>query len=70
MINKEKLLEDLDVLTEFDKNDFEHFSEPEPEFTAVTLNAVLYYGRWIPKSQMRCDFDGNLYIANWLAMKL
>ena len=65
-----KLLDELDVLNEFEKDDFEHFPEPGPQFTGESKKAVLYYGRWIPKNQMRCDFYGNLYIAKWLAAKL
>lgn len=61
-------IDNLDVLTEFDKDDFEILHEQD--FTMETLNAVLYHGRWVPKSQLRCDFDNNIYIAKWLAAKL
>jgi len=67
-ISSKVLLDSLDGLTEFDKEYFELIRNPD--FEAITLNAVLYRGRWLPKSRMRTDFDGNIYVENWLAAKL
>ena len=58
------LLDDLDVLTEYDKDKYQrlHFMEIEAVSKQGTLEgAALIDGQWIPKSQMRCDFDGNLF---------
>ncbi|MCB0284994.1 MAG: hypothetical protein KDF60_20615, partial [Calditrichaeota bacterium] len=63
---------DLDVVDEFSKSEFEKQSHLFIDtLDGQTEKAVKRVdGLWIPKSQMRCDFDGNLYVANWLAAKL
>lgn len=57
--------EDVDVLTEFDKDKFEktyHTSQVAFETVkAIKLDNDL----WIPKSQCRVDFDENIWVSHW-----
>ena len=63
-----KALEEIDVLTEYDKNEYQQLRFMKID--GISEKALLIDDRWIPKSQLRCDFDNNLYVANWLYDKL
>jgi len=69
MNNLDILLDDLDVLDEFIKDDYQKLTFKEIEAVSHPgkndEGAALIDGRWIPKSQMRCDFDKNIYVSNW-----
>lgn len=44
------------------------------EISHVSEKAVLFVmqdgkEKWIPKSQLRVDFEGTLYVSNWFASK-
>lgn len=70
--DRAQFFNDLDVITEFDKNAFEKqsalfFDTLESQTDKAVKRSD---GKWLPKSQMRCDFDENIYIANWLAKQL
>lgn len=60
-------LNDVEVLTEYDRDDFSNYNYTE--INAVSKKAVMIDGEWLPKSQIRLDFDGNIYVANWLLNK-
>ena len=69
----DKLIDDLNVISEYDKENYQklHYMKIEQVSKPGTdEGAALIDGRWIPKSQMLCDFDNNLYVANWLYAKL
>jgi len=73
MINQ--LLNEIDVLDDYSKDQFQKFPFEKvgaitPDKSAVARGAAMIDGRWVPKSQLRCDFDGNLYVANWLYDKI
>ena len=74
MQNLDILLDDLDVLDEFIKDDYQKLAFREIEAVSHPgendEGAALIDSRWIPKSQMRCDFDKNIYVINWLYAKL
>ena len=55
---------DIDVLSHFDQNDYVKLENPKLD--RITEKAIRVDGHWVPKVYVRCDFDGNLYIADWL----
>lgn len=62
------LLDDLDVYTQNDREHYQQFNFEKIEIITkqgTFQGAVLIDGNWIPKSQLRCDFDKNLYISLW-----
>jgi len=63
------LLNDLDVISEYDKEDYQqlHFTKIEMiSKKGTSEGAALLDGRWVPKSQMKCDFDKNLFVTLWM----
>jgi len=62
-----ELLESLDLVSRFDIEDYEKIGRPKVK--AMTEKAVLLNDIWIPKSQLRTDTHGNLYLARWLYEK-
>jgi len=67
------LLNDLDVLSEYDKENYQQLFYKKIEMVSkkgTSEGAALIDGQWIPKSQMRCDFDKNLYVTLWMYSKL
>lgn len=68
MDNNKKLLDVLNVYSDYDKET--HSKLKFSIVDAVTKKAALIDGEWVPLSQMKCDVDGNLYVANWLWEKL
>ena len=72
-----ELLADLFILSMHDKGDYTKlpclhpFSVPAVE--DLTEKAALisfdHDSLWLPKSQMRIDPEGNIYLANWLFEK-
>lgn len=65
---KQEIFETIDVLSDWDVDSFQklHYMKIE----TATKKAVLIDTEWIPKSQLRCDHDENLYVSNWLYDKL
>ena len=64
----DKLLNDIDVLSEFDKENYQqlHYMKIEAISKQGTdEGAALIDEQWIPKSQLRSDFDKNIYISLW-----
>lgn len=71
MLNE--LLNDLNEIDEFNKENFQrlHYMKIEAISKKGTdEGAVLIDGQWIPKSQLRCDFDGNLWVSLWFYDKI
>jgi len=69
----DKLSNDLDVISEYDKENYQrlHYTKIEAISKQGTdEGAALIDGRWIPKSQMKCDFEGNIYVTLWMYSKL
>ena len=64
----QKLIDELDVLDQYTKDDFQLLDYDDVEM--VTDKAVLIDGVWVPKSQMRTDPDGELYVIHWLFSKV
>ncbi len=56
--------DDIDVINSLEKEQFVRLEAPEVGYD--TPGALKVDNRWIPKSQLRQDFDGNLYVADWL----
>ncbi len=70
MLNK--LLQNLDVLSDFDRETYDSLEYETIEKVSrigSSCGAALIDGNWLPKSQLRCDRRGNLYIAKWLKTK-
>jgi hypothetical protein len=65
---------DIDVLTEFDKEDFEQLEEIKvvgiTEKALKIENIVNGKTNWLPISQLRIDFDGNIWVKNWLRLRI
>lgn len=69
----DKLINDLDVLNEYDKENYQQLHYMKIEAVSKQGSdegAALIDGRWIPKSQMKCDFDKNIYLTLWMYSKL
>jgi len=67
------LLNDLDVLSEYDKENYQQLFYKKIEMVSkkgTSEGAALIDSQWIPKSQMKCDFDKNLYVTLWMYSKL
>lgn len=62
-----KLLGSIEVLDDYTKDGYTQLNSVEIE--AQTKKAVLIEGLWFPLSQLRCDVDGNVYLASWLYRK-
>jgi len=62
------LLDDLTVIDQFTKDDYQRLHYMK--IITVTEKATLIDDRWIPKSQMATDVDGNLYVTHWMYDKL
>ena len=60
----ERLLAALTPISEHEREDFVQLEDPTVD--VVTKDGVLIDGHWVGKSQMRCGFDGQLYVAGWL----
>ena len=64
----DKLLNDIDVLSEFDREYYQRLHYIKIEAISQQGNdegAALIDNRWIPKSQLRSDFDKNIYVSLW-----
>ncbi len=59
-----KIPDDIDVISEFDRGDYVKLDRPNIE--ASTEKALKIEGHWVPKVYVRCDFDEDLYVADWL----
>ena len=69
----DELLNDLDVLTEFDKENYQELKFTEIEAISkkgTDQGAAKIDSQWVPKSQMKCDFDKNIYVTIWFYAKL
>ena len=72
-------IDEIDVLMPSDIGRFTKLPALEPLFGVAMIEstsedaALISYGKiitkWFPKSQLCSDFDGNLYLANWLYEK-
>lgn len=62
--NLTKLSDELEVFSDYDKNDFTLLKYEKIEI--VTPKAALIDGVWCPKSQMKVDTDNGLWLSNWL----
>lgn len=62
------IIDELDVLHDLQKEDYQELLYEDIQYESG--GAVLIDGKWMPKSQLRCDFDKNLYISRWLYAKL
>lgn len=63
IILKTMLVDQLDVITEYDRDQYVMLEDSIVE--RVGKKAALIDGIWVPKSLMRCDFDDSLYVADW-----
>lgn len=63
VILKQVLLDQLDVITEMDRGDYVCLDDRPVE--QVWKKAALIGGVNVPKSLMRCDFDGNIFVIDW-----
>lgn len=64
----DKLVDSLDVYSEYDRQKYQKLLFQEVE--TVTDKAALIDGQWIPKSQLKCGVDKDLYITKWMYDKL
>ena len=62
-ILKSTLIDQLDVITEFDRDQYVKLDDSIVE--QVGKKSALIDGIWVPKSLMRCDFDGDMYVVDW-----
>lgn len=71
------LIDEIDVLMPSDESDYciLKLGDGPVEIKRTTTEAALVVfslsdgttaNDWFPKSQLRSDFDDNLYLANWL----
>ncbi len=60
------MFDDVDVISHLERDDFVKLENPNPMTFMSTEKAVCIDGHWLPKVYVRCDFDGNLYVADWL----
>jgi len=65
MTKQDKLINELDVLDQFDLENYTMLGH-EYDVRAISLKAALLGEVWFPKSQLRTDPDGNIYVSNWL----
>lgn len=74
-----KLLQNIDLLSQLDSAEFVMLAGPvgklQPRIDRLTDKAALacfdtgggsLVHDWLPFSQLRCDPDGTLYLAEWL----
>lgn len=59
-----KIPDDIDIISQLELGDFVKLESPEIGFE--TELALKVDGRMVGKSQLRQDFEGNLYVADWL----
>ncbi len=64
LILKQTLLDQLGVITEYDRANYVRL-EADAEVRQISKRAAWVNGVWVPKSMMRCDFDGSLWVADW-----
>lgn len=68
------LLDDIWPLASGDEEEFQELEYDEIEAVSYQgddeQGAALIDGNWIPKSQLRSDSEGGLYISVWLYAKL
>ena len=62
-ILKDTLISQLDPITEFERDQYVRLDSPSVE--QVWKKAAMIDGVCVPKSLMQCDFDNNLYVADW-----
>jgi len=67
---EKKLFDSLDVVSTFDLRDGLFSPFDYNTIQAVTEKAALIDGKWIPKSQLRTDPEGTLYISDWFLSTL
>lgn len=63
-ILKQTLLDQLDIITEMDRHDYVALEDPDVEW--ISKLAAGIDGHSVAKSQMRTDFDGVIYIVDWV----
>ena len=59
-----KIPKEIFILTRLDEPDFTQIDFDE--INGETERALKVNGEWLPKSQLRQDMEGNLYLAHWL----
>ena len=74
-----ELIDEIDVLMPSDEIRFEKLPALSLFKTAMIEDttekaALISYGddintKWFPKSQLRSDFEGNLYLSSWMYAK-
>lgn len=62
-ILKDTLVNQLDPVTEFDRDQYVRLDSPLVE--QVWKKAALIDGVNVPKSLMKCDFDGSIFVIDW-----
>jgi hypothetical protein len=71
MTAQEKLLDKLDVISEYTKH--EYVKLPKQQLIGLTEKAARFLmngeGRWIPISVMACNVDGELFVKSWFYEK-
>lgn len=68
------LLDDLDVISSISIQDEDWVKLDFGKYTVTQVSkpgniakgAAIVNGQWIPKSQMKCDFQGNIYIRGYV----
>ncbi len=58
-----KLLDEIDVLSEYDRDNYQVIDMALVEY--VSEKAAMINGEWLPKSTLRTDMEGNIFLANW-----
>jgi len=58
------LPDDIDVLSHLDREDYVKLENPRIDHS--TEKAIKVDGHWVPKVYVRCDFDSNIYVVDWL----
>lgn len=64
----ENLLNELSPYSEYDRDSYRRLEFEKIEVVTKKGRdggAALIDGRWIPKSQLKCGVDGELYVSNW-----
>lgn len=67
-MNLSEVINEVDVLHDHNRDDFQDFTWYVIE--GMSEDAINFDGKWIPKSQLRVDFDNNIYISTWLYAKI
>jgi len=66
----DRLIDCLDVVTTEELRAGIYIRLSDPDIGSLTQKAALINGNWVPKSQMKCDFERDIYLASWLYNKL